>query len=204
MVPGPQVLWLFCPPELFAAVIGANTLDSADTHIKAEFQYWKCGCSTFTFFCQWPLCCLNILTTRQMRRFPRGIGSIRAGWKVWTKAPPTPPESSETRVSYLCTFSIRNLFSQRDGWVCSWSCFPRTRQTRYSFCCSPACGWWSNDQTLDRCGGTGRRDGGGFLCHWHSPCKRQSWLLLAPLRLWERNQLYGEHYALTADGLNVC
>ena len=54
------------------------------------------------------------------------------------------------RISYLCIFWGRTLSSRRDGWVCSWSCSPRTLQTRYSFCCFPEFGWWSNDQTLDR------------------------------------------------------
>lgn len=60
---------------------------------------------------------------------------------------PPPPNN---RISYLCTFWGRTLSSQRDGLVCSWSCSPRTQQTRYSFCCFPAFGWWSNDQTLNR------------------------------------------------------
>lgn len=62
----------------------------------------------------------------------------------------TKPYNIKVKISYLYTYGGQTPFSQHGGWVCSWSCFPRTRQTRYSFGCFPAFGWRSSDQTLNR------------------------------------------------------
>lgn len=131
-----------------------NTPDSAEMkcsigmscEINSDFEYWMYGCSTF-----YRRAMLSKHFHGEPNVSPSSKHQKNSSWlKVWTKLTLNSFSPSDRRISYLCTFWGRTLSSRHDGWVCSWSCSPRTQQTRYSFCCFPAFGWWSNDQTLER------------------------------------------------------